>query len=153
MLARLFIFILSFIASCSLWAFTCYYTLAKDNCWTKYNVTVQVIDGLTEKVLITPTVPAGKSWVRETFSCSVAQSLMFRAQFSPVFWENDKDKVYVSKRFWPLPGTINPGDSAWNISVCFPADFTQVPLPPEATSNCTCDFDSIPVIPPKKIQP
>ncbi|KTD67590.1 periplasmic protein [Legionella santicrucis] len=151
MLARLFIFTLSFISSSPLWAFTCYYTLVKDNCWTKYNVTVEVIDAATEKVLLTPTVPAGKSWVRETFTCSAAESLMFRARFSPVFWESDKDKTYNSKRFWPMPSAINPGDSAWNVSVCYSSDFAQVPLPPESTGDCKCDFDNIPAIPPKQI--
>jgi hypothetical protein len=150
MLARPFILISGFIFSCPLWAFTCYYTLVKDSCWTKYNVTVDVIDAATEKVIISPTVPAGKSWVREKFSCSIAQSLMFRAQFSPVFWESDKGKTYAAKRNWPMPGAINPGDSAWDVQVCYPADFSQVPLPPDATNNCKCDFGSIPVIPPKK---
>jgi len=152
MLARLFIFTLSFIFANSLWAFTCYYTLVKDSCWTQYNVSVEVIDAKTQKVIINPSIPAGTSWVREKFTCSPAQSFMFRAQFAPIFWENDKGKTYSSKRFWPMPNTINEGDSAWDIPVCYPADFSQVPLPPTATGNCKCDFSTIPAIPPKQIK-
>lgn len=132
-------------------AFTCYYTLAKDNCWKSYEVSVDVLDGTTGRILTTVTVPKDKLWERQTFSCEASQTLVYSARFSPIFWETDKGKVYASTRSWPLPRVINPGDSAWNVSVCYPADFAAVPMPPQATSDCKCDFESIPVIPPKKI--
>jgi hypothetical protein len=133
------------------WAITCYYTLAKDSCWTDYNVAVEVIDSKTGKTLTTVTVPKGKQWTRQTFPCEPAQKLMYMAHFYPVFWQSDVSKTYAALNFWSLPETINPGDSAWNVSVCYPADFAAVPVPPTANNHCACDFSSIPVIPPKQI--
>ncbi|MBI2785523.1 MAG: hypothetical protein HYX60_04120 [Legionella longbeachae] len=151
MLKRVFILILSFLSSSSLWAITCYYTLAKDNCWLKYNVFVDVMDSTTDKVLTTVTVPAGKLWVRQTFPCEPGGKLMYRARFTPAIWENEIGKTYTARNYWSLPNNVNPGETAWNISVCFPSDFSQVPLPPDASNNCKCDFNNIPIIPPKKI--
>ena len=151
MLLRAFILSLGLVISSPLWAITCYYTLAKDNCWTKYNVSEDVMDAATGKVLTTVIVPAGKSWIRQTFPCVPGEKLMYRAQFSPIIWESEKGKVYYAINYWSLPNNVNAGDSAWNVSVCYPADFGQVPLPPEATNTCKCDFSNIPAIPPKKI--
>ncbi|KTD09104.1 periplasmic protein [Legionella gratiana] len=151
MLARIFIVAVSLISSNSLWAITCYYTLAKDNCWSNYTVTVDVMDAATAKVLTTAIIPPGKSWVRQSFLCEPGQKLMYRAQFSPAIWESGKGESYYAKNYWSLPNEVNPGDSAWNVSVCYPSDFSQIPLPPDATGTCKCDFDSIPAIPPKKI--
>lgn len=152
MLARTFIFILSLISSSPIWAsIACYYTLIKDNCWDKYNVFVDVMDAKSAKVLTTITVPIGKSWTRQTFPCEPGQKLIYRAYFSPIFWDSDKGKTYIAKNYWSLPSKINPGDSAWNVTVCFASDFSQVPLPPDAAGHCSCSFDGIPEIPPKKI--
>lgn len=129
-----------------LWSFTCYFTLAKDSCWSNYNVSVDVMDDNAGKVLTTVNVPAGTQWVREKFTCQPAQKLMYRARFTPVFWQNDVGKTYSADRFWFMPGTINPGDTAWNLPVCFPANFSEVPLPPDAKGNCKCDFSIIPDI-------
>ncbi|KGP63166.1 hypothetical protein EP47_06710 [Legionella norrlandica] len=144
MFLRLFFVSLFTLINTSLWAFTCIYTLAKDSCWTEYNVTVDVIDELTSKTLLTVTAPKGKPWARGTFNCEPAQGLRYVAQFSPVFWENDAGKTYPGLRNWYLPAKINPGDLAWTIPICYPSDFAQVPFPPKAGGNCQCDFDSIP---------
>ena len=152
MLARTFIFIFSLISSSALWAeITCYYTLVKDDCWTKYDVSVDVMDALSAKILTTVTVPIGKSWIRQTFPCEPGQKLMYRARFSPIFWQSDEGKTYTAKNYWSLPNSINPGDSAWNVTVCYSSDFSLVPLPPNAPGNCSCNFNDIPAIPPKKI--
>ncbi|EHL32839.1 hypothetical protein [Legionella drancourtii] len=152
MLRKLLVLSVSWLFSSPLWAITCYYTLAKDNCWLKYNVTVDVMDALSAKVLATVTVPAGKSWTRVTFPCETnGQKLMYRAQFSPSIWDSEKGKVYMAKNYWSLPNGVKEGDSAWNVSVCYPSDFSEVPMTPEATSSCACDFSSIPEIPPKKL--
>lgn len=152
MLRKLLFLSVGWLFASPLWAITCYYTLAKDNCWLKYNVTVDVIDSLSAKILTTVTVPAGKPWTRVTFPCETnGQKLMYRAKFSPVVWESEKGKVYMAKNYWSLPDHVNPGDSAWNVSVCFPSDFSEVPMPPEATASCACDFSTIPVIPPKQL--
>lgn len=123
---------------------TCYYTLAKDNCWTNYDVTVDVIDSRTNKTLTSITAPKGKSWARQTFECEASQKLMYIAQFNPVFWEGDTGKKYNSLNYWSLPDVVKPNEKAWTLSVCYPADFSLVPLPPNNSGNCTCDFTSIP---------
>ncbi len=149
MLLRLCILSLSSLITSPLWAITCYYTLAKDNCWLKYNVSVQVIDALTTKVLTTVTVPAGQSWARVTFPCEIGQKLTYHAQFTPFIWESEKHKVYEAKNYWSLPNAVHPGDTAWNVSVCYSSDFSEVPMTPEATNSCACDFKSIPIIKPQ----
>ncbi|HAT2008331.1 TPA: hypothetical protein I8Z88_000517 [Legionella pneumophila] len=127
-----------------IWSFTCIYTLVKDNCWTDYDVTVDVIEDSTSKTLLTVTAPKGKSWARGTFNCEAAEGLRYVAQFSPVFWQNDVGKTYPALRNWYLPAKVNPGDLAWTIPVCFPADFAQVPFPPNVAGNCKCNFKNIP---------
>ncbi|MFI4918756.1 MAG: hypothetical protein ACHP65_04295 [Legionellales bacterium] len=136
------------VCSSPIWSFNCYFTLAKDSCWLKYNVTVDVVDANSAKVLTTVTVPSGQPWARQTFTCQPLQKLMYHAQFTPIIWEAEKDTVYRAKDYWSLPEVINQGDKAWNVSVCFSKDFAAVPLPPEATSKCSCDFASIPIIEP-----
>lgn len=132
-------------------AYTCFFTLVKDSCWTDYNVTVDVTDASTSKTLFRISVPKGKSWARKKFSCDAAESFDYRASFSPVFWQSDKGKHFSGKRTWTLPQTMKAGDTAWSITVCYPEEFSEVPLPPTANSQCACDMKSIPpVIPPKK---
>jgi hypothetical protein len=142
----LLFFFFGLVYSNLIWPFTCYYTVAKDSCWLKYNVSVDVIDGVTSKTLLTVNLPPGIPWVRERFECSAEQNLIYIAKFSPVFWKNEENKTYRGYRNWSLPGTIHPGDTAWTISICYPSDFAQVPLPPDAGNNCKCDFSLIPSI-------
>lgn len=141
---RLIILSLSLIFSSSIWSFKCFYTLAKDSCWKDYNVSVEVTDSNTLKKLFTVDIPAGTMWVRKEFTCTASQGFLYVAKFTPSFWESEKDKPYPALRNWTLPSQINPGDLAWTLSVCFPGDFSQVPLPPKARGNCQCDFKSIP---------
>lgn len=152
MLNKTLITALALAAVNPLWAITCYYTLAKDNCWTKYEVSVEVMDAKTSKILTQISIPAGQSWARETFPCETnGQKLMYHAKFTPPIWETDKDKVYAAKNYWSLPDKVNEGDSAWNVPVCFPADFSEVPMPPSSNGRCQCDFSSIPEIKPKQL--
>ncbi|MDP3269368.1 MAG: hypothetical protein Q8M40_10010 [Legionella sp.] len=139
---------LGMILTIPVWAINCFFTLAKDSCWTGYNVVVDVIDARTNQILTTVTVPAEKSWTRQSFVCEPSQKLMYHARFTPVFWQSDEGKTYLAKRFWSLPSIINQGDSAWNLSVCFASDFALVPFPPNATGNCACDFKDIPKLEP-----
>lgn len=135
--------------SAQLFAFPCFFTLAKDSCWTNYDVTVIVMDANTNKEVVTVEIPKGKSWARQSFTCSPAQRFFYKATYQPVFWQSEIGKVYMSTRYWSMPATIDKGDTAWNIPVCFPADFAAVPLPPDAVGNCQCDFTSIPSPPPQ----
>jgi hypothetical protein len=151
MMIKLLVTFLSLVVTCPSWAITCYYTLAKDSCWINYNVSVEVIDSRTGGVLATVTVPKGQAWTRQTFDCKPAQKLTYIARFSPVFWESDIGKTYSAINYWSLPDAVQQGDSAWNVSVCYPSDFSLVPTPPSATAECTCDFTRIPEIKPKQL--
>lgn len=142
--------LISLLLSTPSWSFTCYMTMAKDNCWQDYTVSVDIINARTNVKILNVSIPKGEAWVRQTFDCQPGDKLMYNASFFPVFWQKDEGKTYPAQRFWSLPEQINPGDSAWNISVCFPSDFSLVPMPPQATGDCACDFAAIPVIPPKK---
>lgn len=137
------------IFSTSLWSFTCYLTVAKGSCWKKYNVTIQVIDVTNSKVLTSINVPSGEAWTRQSFACEPAQRMTYHAQFTPVIWETDKGKVYKPFKFLALPEVIKPGEKAWVFSLCFPSNFNEVPLPPDAGQQCGCDFNSIPPLPPQ----
>jgi hypothetical protein len=130
-------------------AITCYMTIAKDSCWTKYDVEIDVIDSTADTLLTTVKIPKGQQWTRQTFPCKPAQKMAYVARFSPVFWQTDAGKSYSALRSWGLPETIHPGDTAWNVSVCYPADFAMVPFPPEGTGKCACDFTNIPEIKPQ----
>lgn len=141
---RHFVLYFSLITCSPAWSFTCFYTLIKDSCWTNYDVSVEVTDAGNLSKLFTVDVPKGKSWTRVKFECSAAQSLLYVAKFSPIFWESDKDKTYPALRNWSLPGTVSPGDLAWTIPVCFPEDFSEVPAPPTGSGTCKCDKESIP---------
>lgn len=131
------------------WSFNCYFTLAKASCWTKYHVNVDVIDAANKNVLTTVDLPAGKGWVRQEFACEPSQKLLYQARFSPPIWDSEKGKVYSASKFLFLPDVIKPGEKAWVISACYPGDFSDIPLPPDATSNCACDFSSIPAVKPQ----
>lgn len=135
--------------SAPLYAFPCFITLAKDNCWANYAVTVTVLDAVTNQQLTVATIPAGQNWVRQAFACQPAQKLMYLATFSPAIWEKDAGKSYHALQYWSLPATAQSGETAWNIPVCYAADFSEVPLPPTATGQCQCNFKEIPPIPPQ----
>jgi hypothetical protein len=143
---RILMVLLSFLCTCPLWAFSCYFTMAKGKCWSKYDVSVNVLDSATNKILTTVDAPKGQLWAREKFDCNAAEKLMYIGKFAPFFWERDVGKTYLAQHYWALPGEIKPGDLAWNISVCFPVDFSLVPTPPEDDGHCACDFTAIPAI-------
>ena len=131
------------------YAFPCFITMVKDSCWAQYNVEVKISDSATNKVVATSSIPVGKSWDRQKFNCEPAETLSLRASFNPVFWESDTGKTYAARHSWSLPLTITKDESAWNITVCYPKDFSEVPMPPEAGNNCKCVTDNIPPIKPQ----
>ena len=133
-------------------AFQCYFTLVKDNCWSDYSVTVQVIDVSNNNKVLTITVPKGQFWARQGFACQPRQEFLYHATFEPYIWESGKGEVYHAINYWTLPSASAPGESAWEIPVCYPQAFAAVPLPPQATNNCACDFKQVPPIPPKKLE-
>lgn len=127
-------------------AFTCYLTLAKDNCWARYNITVEVLDVATSKTLATISVPDNQTWIRQSFACQPSQTLQYKAQFqyNPNFFEQEKNRIYTAKNLLELPSAVQPQEKAWNLSLCYSTDFAETPPPPEAISTCQCDFSKIP---------
>ena len=130
-------------------AFPCFLTLVKDSCWTNYNVSVVVLNATTGEPINTILVPQGKSWDRLQFDCQPGLQVSFSATFTPIFWANDAGKTYSSQRNWSFPASIAKGDTAWNVTLCYPSEFAGVPLPPDAGSHCSCNTDSIPPVKPQ----
>jgi len=127
-------------------AFDCYLTVAKDNCWKDYDVTVSVIDAISGKILQTVVVAAQHDWQRLPFTCQPGQNLNFQSSFSPSIWQSDKGIVYPVKQYRLLPKQPAPGMTAWEVSICYSHDFSGVPKPPESSGNCVCDMQSIPAL-------
>ena len=132
--------------SLSAYATGCFITIAKDRCWDKYEVTVIAKNANGLSLVKTLSIPKGQPWVREKFECSPGETLAMEATFSPVFWAEDKSKLFPAKRYWSMPATLQDGAIGWNLTVCFPADFEDVPIPPELHTNCGCDLGAIPKI-------
>lgn len=120
-----------------MWAFPCKYTVSKTCCWTNFNVTVSLIDTANKQVVTQLTVPAGKTSVDSAFDCQPGQTFELSATFSPVIWDEDKNKSFKSKKFLSLKSQIDPQDVAWHIPIEFPTQFANVPLPTNI-SNCKC---------------
>jgi len=136
--------LLSILLSSQTHAMKCYITMAKGNCWKNYDLSVDVVDANTSKKLATVVVFENRLWNRQAFECAAGQTLSMVATFSPIFWEGDESKTFSSQRYWKLPNEVKPGEKAWNVTVCFPKYFANVPMPPNAGQNCECDTTSIP---------
>lgn len=136
--------LLTLVISSSVFAFPCYLTVVKDNCWTNYDVTVTMSNLQTNAKVSNVLVPKGKSWERQQFTCDAGQTLTYYATFQPVIWENQANTAYKAVSFWTLPTTIGAHDLAWNLTACFPRDFSSTPTPINATGNCSCDVSDIP---------
>ena len=143
------ILLLGLLCSVQAQAFPCFLTLVKDRCWANYSVSVVATNPGTDKQVVTASVLQGKSWDRQKFDCQPSEGIVFNATFTPVFWASDTGKVYPSKRNWYLPEAIKKGDTAWNLTICYPSEFSGVPLPPDASGNCGCNTDEIPAIKPQ----
>ncbi len=125
-------------------AFPCFVTLVKDSCWIQYDVIIDVLDAVNDRILLTVTLPKGKKWSRESFEAEKGQQFMLRAHFEPAFWEADEGVRYFAKRYWSLPKEVQGETVAWNVGACFPEDFASVPMPPDAGPDCKCDRREIP---------
>lgn len=125
--------------SSPLMAFPCYFTLIKDNCWLNYDVTVQVTDASTGKPVTSVEVPKGSTWERISFTCQAGQKFNYSAVFKPEIWQGAADKVYTATHYWFLPDSPKPTEAAWDIQVCFPKNFSGVPIPDKSTGNCACE--------------
>jgi len=148
---RLVLFTLASACALPLYAFRCVFTLVKDSCWKDFDVTVAVKEVRTDKPLFSLSVAKGESWSRKEFACEAGAEIIYSATFSPSIWKGSEGKTYLAQRFWSLPTAIKAGETAWEIPVCFPGAFAEVPLPATAGSNCACNFDAVPAIPATKV--
>lgn len=122
-------------------AFQCYITAMKGDCWSDYEVTIEVLDSMTDQtVLDNPIqIKKGSNYQRVAFQCKPQQGLRFIASFSPAIWKSNEKKQYNAQRIWYLPSAIKKGITAWNLPICFASDFASVPIPPQANSLCGCE--------------
>ena len=130
-------------------AFPCFLTLVKDNCWANYDVNVDVTNATTGQSIMSINAPHGQSWARQAFNCQPSDKLSLKANYTPTIWATDKDTSYLGGHFLMLPDAVKSGDTAWNVNVCFSADFLDVPVPPTSNGKCQCSMDKIPAIPPQ----
>lgn len=128
------------------YAIPCYLTMVKDSCWTNYAVTVTMMDASNAKQVLQVEVPKGQSWVRQGFTCDPAQTFLFKAQFSPTIWGDQAGLFYASQQYWQLPEQLKANETAWNLVLCFPKQFSSVPLPPTAGQHCACEMEHVPPI-------
>ncbi|MDX2346258.1 MAG: hypothetical protein QNK11_05260 [Legionella sp.] len=127
-------------------AFPCFITVMKGSCWKDYNVKVDVFDAEdneNNKILMHVDIPKGKSWARKAFEAKPKQRFVLRATFKPAFWKDEAGVKYQAKKYWLLPEKIDAKTIAWNVDACFPADFSSVPMPPDAGQNCACDKQKV----------
>ncbi len=141
----------SFLVAKILFAHTCFLTMVKGGCWKSYDLTVTISNADNGKQITTTIIPENQLWIRKEFQCKPSDMLALEAKFSPIFWEGDEDKTYKGQRYWKLPDAIKKGETGWNITVCYPAQFADVPFPPGHMTDCSCHLNKIPKIEPQKI--
>ena len=112
-------------------------------------MTVTGVNVMTNKAEISVLIPRDKSWARGSFSCEPSETLMFNATFTPVFWKEDVNKQYASISKKTLPALITKDETAWNITLAYPGDFSEITLPPEASGNCKYDLKAVPPVEPQ----
>ena len=117
----------------------CYITVVKNDCWKNTNATITLTNLATKEVVASVVVPTGELWSRKKTTCTLGTALSYSASYSPVFWQSDKGKVFYSDKYWTLPESMQKGQQALTITICFPEQFVGTPIPPDATSKCKCD--------------
>ena len=135
--------------SYQLQAFPCFLTVVKDSCWTKYTVNITAVNPTTGKEIASINIPQGQTWFRQPFDCEPKETISITSNFTPAIWQQNAGKVYSALHNWSLPEKVATGETAWNITICYPADFAGVPLPPDAGSHCACDTSNIPPVKPQ----
>lgn len=136
-----------FVFSSAVSAYDCYLTGILGPCWKNYVVTIKVLDNDTDKTLATITIPKGKLWAREKITCVPRQAFLYQASFTPKIWKDNPKNVYGAISIYHTPEKFQDNTTGFIVPICFPRDFSEVPLPPDAKSLCDCKT-VIPSIPP-----
>ena len=124
---------------------TCYLTIVKDSCWVNYNVTTIVKDTSNGVAVASVVVPKNRTWVRVKFPCQSEQTFSFQAQYSPVMWQGTEGQQYNAQNYWQLP-MLTAATPAQSLALCYGRDFSEVPIPPSAKGQCSCDMSSLPAV-------
>ena len=136
----LYFLLLGILFNTNIYAFSCFLTMVKDNCWKDYEVKVKVFDTKDNQQVTEITVSKSQTWNRASFQCTPGQVFYMSAEFSPLIWQSEAGRTYDSQRYWALPKSVSAGEFAWNLSMCYSADFSGIPIPSSATNSCKCDF-------------
>lgn len=126
--------------------------MVKSKCWADYEISTNITDANSGEQLLSIIIPDNKLWIRKKFECHAGQSLNYTASFDPVFWASDQGKIFNGAQQTKLPDHINADETAWNITICYPTQFENIPMPPEAKSSCTCDLSQVPPVPPQPLK-
>jgi hypothetical protein len=122
-------------------AFPCYLQFAKGTCWEGFEVNLQIIDEVKDKVIHTIKLGKDEFSKQERFPCQPEQELRFKTSFSPAIWEKSAGQEYDAKRVVFVPSvSMAEGKKAWLLKRCFHHDFLQVPLPSGGNVGaCPCE--------------
>lgn len=122
-------------------AFLCKLFIQKNTCWKNYEITTKIIDinasadkQLIGKIIIDKNKLNGSL----IFKCSKGTLLSFQSSFNPPIFQEQKDKLFFTKKLWKVPSSIPKDAEVWVISLCFPDDFQKVPMPMGEVKNCKC---------------
>lgn len=132
------IVLLGFSSSLVARPFDCDIRLTKSNCWYDREVRVQVINGANLEVETMHTISADKKYLVIPLNCNKVHRFTLKAAFDPPIWDDDKGRWFNSQRMWVVPNFIPVEQKQWVAEVCFPDDFSGVPLPLEDFTQCEC---------------
>lgn len=142
---RLLLSAISLIVSSLSHAVQCYITVVTAPCWNAYDVSVDIIDSVSNAKISTVKIPKGTHYGRVNFECKPSQVLAAQATFEPPVWIQDAHKVYNALRFWKLPDEAPQQGAIWSINICFPTQFANLPNSTSADS-CNCSLEGVPVV-------
>ena len=118
----------------------CIATATKDSGWANYDVSIDLMDYSTKKLISNLDLKAGNPkqniapvfTTSQTFDCEQHLMIYFKAEYTPVMWEANKGKTYHSSNIWDLTKQlqqlqIQSGATKLEIKINFPQDFVGVP--------------------------
>ncbi len=120
--------------------FVCKLHLAKGECWQDYEVKVQIMNAVTYSVKKEVKLAANEMSKKEEFPCHPREQITFTASYSPEIWQGDKSKLFDTNKIWNTPSSLSETAGAWIVKICYPKQFSEVPLPAGAGKDCKCNF-------------
>lgn len=135
----LLVSLFSFVTALASDSMVCQVHLTKPACWQKFDVKIMLLNGTTLKVLDTYHLKDNPVLTKK-FDCKPGEVITFASSFDPSIWHNDKYKIFNAQGSWQVPQTLKKGISAWQVNICFPDAFQDVPMPiTTQPETCTCN--------------